>query len=208
MYEVRNGILYQDGRRQIVLGQSYYPSFHEKKYPVPPKGDRVGEMRGDMRAMRQAGFNFVRMAALGEVRRNERGEVEVSAPFIDECVRECIRQEMLPSIRLQGYVMDLSGNIDWMMRNEKDEDMEQSWSAFIRNSLFHQGILRDNWDATQALTRHFLGLSVHLHGDLNGDADIGHNVLQASVFHDLLDIVHNFVLIARIGMRYIPFRFG
>ena len=161
MYEVRNGILYQDGRRQIVLGQSYYPSFHEKKYPVPPKGDRVGEMRGDMRAMRQAGFNFVRMAALGEVRRNERGEVEVSAPFIDECVRECIRQEMLPSIRLQGYVMDLSGNIDWMMRNEKDEDMEQSWSAFIRNSLFHQGILRDNWDATQALTRHFLGLSVH-----------------------------------------------
>ncbi|MBR0219523.1 MAG: beta-galactosidase [Clostridia bacterium] len=161
MFNIRNGILYRNGRRQIVLGQSYYPSFHEKKYPVPPDGDRYGIMRSDMRAMREAGFNFVRMAALGELKRDAQGNVSVRTPFIDDCVRECIGQDMVPSIRLQGYVMNLSGHSDWMMRNEKDQDMEQNWSAFIRNSLFHKGILRDNEDASQALTRHFMALSVH-----------------------------------------------
>ena len=56
--------------------------------------------------------------------------------------------------------MNLSGHSDWIMRNEKDQGMEQNWSAFIRNFLFHEGILRDNKDATKALTKYFMALSV------------------------------------------------
>ena len=63
-YTIRKGVLYHDGRAQIALGQSYYPSYHPQKVPVPPTGDRLGEMAKDLRAMREAGFNVVRMAAL------------------------------------------------------------------------------------------------------------------------------------------------
>ena len=45
MYELKNGILYQDGKPIIAMGQSYYPSFHEAKYLAPPSGDRVGLMK-------------------------------------------------------------------------------------------------------------------------------------------------------------------
>lgn len=41
-YTIRKGVLYHDGRAQIALGQSYYPSYHPQKVPVPPTGDRLG----------------------------------------------------------------------------------------------------------------------------------------------------------------------
>ena len=65
MYRVRNGVLYHDGKPEIALGQSYYPSYHAQKVPVPPEGDRLGEMALDLREMREAGFNLCRIAALG-----------------------------------------------------------------------------------------------------------------------------------------------
>ena len=43
-YTIRKGVLYHDGRAQIALGQSYYPYYHPQKVPVPPTGDRLGEM--------------------------------------------------------------------------------------------------------------------------------------------------------------------
>ena len=43
-YELKNGVLHRDGAPVIALGQSYYPSFHRAKYPVPPQGDRIGVM--------------------------------------------------------------------------------------------------------------------------------------------------------------------
>ena len=45
MYEMKNGLLHIDGEPVIGLGAAYYPSFHEGKYPVPPEGDRIGEMK-------------------------------------------------------------------------------------------------------------------------------------------------------------------
>ena len=33
MYELKNGILYQDGKPIIALGVSYYASFHEANTP-------------------------------------------------------------------------------------------------------------------------------------------------------------------------------
>lgn len=73
MYSMKNGILYQDGKAVFCVGLSYYPSYHARKVPVPEDGDRVGEMKKDIRAMKEAGFNLVRAASIGDVRRTENG---------------------------------------------------------------------------------------------------------------------------------------
>ncbi len=65
MYQIKNGVLEKDGKRIYALGQSYYPSFHEHKYPVPPEGDRIGEMKKDFAMMKEMGFNHIRIAARG-----------------------------------------------------------------------------------------------------------------------------------------------
>ena len=44
MYSMKNGILYQDGKAVFCVGLSYYPSYHEKKVPVPETCDRVAIM--------------------------------------------------------------------------------------------------------------------------------------------------------------------
>ena len=84
MYELKNGILYQDGKPIIAMGQSYYPSFHEAKYPAPPAGDRIGLMKEDIKLMREAGFQFLRVAAIGNVTLDENDQVKVDTPFVDE----------------------------------------------------------------------------------------------------------------------------
>lgn len=156
-YQLKNGVLFRDGAPVIALGQSYYPSFHQAKYPVPPEGDRVGVMKQDFQAMREAGFNFVRVAALGDV--FLRGEkIHVETPFADQMVRELQAQNLAASVRLQGYVMNLHGYEDYLMRNERDEPMEKNWAAFMQSSLFHEGVMRDNRLASQALARHFEAL--------------------------------------------------
>ncbi len=156
MYTLQNGILFRAGVPQIALGTSYYPSFHEGKFPVPPEGDRAGEMRKDLRAMRDAGMNIVRVAALGDVSLDaQTGEVRVDTPFIDDTLAEAARNGLAGFVRLQGYVMNFRGNTDYLMRNERDEEMALDWSAFMQSSLFHQGILRDNLEATAALAEHY-----------------------------------------------------
>ena len=154
MYELKNGVLYQDGKPIIAMGQSYYPSFHEAKYPAPPSGDRVGLMKKDIRLMREVGFQFLRVAAIGQVRL-ENDQVVVDTPFVDEMLKEAHQAGMATSVRLQGYVMNLRGYTDYLMRNQNDEPMRLDWSAFMQSSLYHAGILQDNKDATQALARHF-----------------------------------------------------
>ena len=72
MYEIKNGILYHNGKKTFALGESYYPSFHPSKFPVPPDGDRMSEMVKDLKGMRDAGFNHVRFASLGEVSYDEK----------------------------------------------------------------------------------------------------------------------------------------
>lgn len=41
MYSVKNGILYRKENPVFCVGLSYYPSYHERKVPVPENGDRV-----------------------------------------------------------------------------------------------------------------------------------------------------------------------
>lgn len=155
MFTQKNGIFYQDGEPKLMIGTSYYPSFHKDKYPVPPEGDRIGVMREDMEHMSRFGFNQVRIAALGEISLDEDGNVVTDTAFVDEAVREAAKQGMTSSVRIQGYVTNLRGNTDYLMVNEKGEPMDGYWSAFITASLFHEGINRDTDDATKAIARHF-----------------------------------------------------
>lgn len=67
MFRLNSGILYKNNKPIIAIGQSYYASFHEAKYPLPPSGDRIGLMKEDIQLMKDAGFQFIRIAALGEL---------------------------------------------------------------------------------------------------------------------------------------------
>ena len=55
MYQIKNGILYRDGKPTLGIGVSYYASYHPEKRTLPPGADAIGEMRLDVRDMAQAG---------------------------------------------------------------------------------------------------------------------------------------------------------
>lgn len=154
MYRVRNGVLYHDGKPEIALGQSYYPSYHAQKVPVPPEGDRLGEMALDLREMREAGFNLCRIAALGEVAL-ENGEVKVDFPLPDAFCRLCGEDDLAAMVRLQGYSMNLRGFDDATMLDENGREMPFQWDWFVRNCLCHPGIYEDNVAGTRASAKHF-----------------------------------------------------
>lgn len=155
MYKLENGILYHHGQPQIALGQSYYPSYHVQKVPVPPEGDRIGEMRQDMAEMRQAGFNLCRIAALGDVEWDGEGPVQVDFPLPDAFCEICDESDMAAMVRLQGYSMNLRKFDDATMLNAAGEKMPFHWSWFVRNSLSHPGIYEDNVQGTIASAAHF-----------------------------------------------------
>ena len=151
MYSMKNGILYENGRPVFCVGLSYYPSYHERKVPVPEDGDRVGEMKKDLRRMKEAGFNLVRAASIGDVKRVN-GELEIHTEFIERLLDEADRVDIASMMRLQGYSMNLSGYDDFYMINSKGEEMDKTrWYDFLQNSMYHPGILRDNDDGTRAL---------------------------------------------------------
>ena len=151
MYSMKNGILYENGRPVFCVGLSYYPSYHERKVPVPEDGDRVGEMKKDLRRMKEAGFNLVRAASIGDVKRVN-GELEIHTEFIERLLDEADQVDIASMMRLQGYSMNLSGYDDFYMINSKGEEMDKTrWYDFLQNSMYHPGILRDNDDGTRAL---------------------------------------------------------
>ncbi|MBP3645310.1 MAG: beta-galactosidase [Clostridia bacterium] len=153
MYSMKNGILYQDGKAVFCVGQSYYPSYHAKKVPVPETGDRVGEMKKDIRGMKEAGFNLVRAASIGEVKRVG-DEIEVHTEFIEQLLDECDAVDIASMMRLQGYSMNLSGYDDFLMLDEEGNEMDTTkWYDFLQNSMYHEGILRDNNEGTVALAK-------------------------------------------------------
>lgn len=159
MYEIKKGILHKDGKPVFALGQSYYPSFHPAKYPVPPEGDRIGEMRKDLAMMAQMGFNHVRFAAIGENTVQEDGSVQVNTPFVDAMVREAEKNEISSSVRLQGYAMNLRGHENVLMVDSQgNEQNPNRWFDFIRTTLHHPGMMEDNQMATTALAKHFAEL--------------------------------------------------
>ena len=153
-YEIRNGILYADGKARFAVGTSYYPSFHEGKYQVPPDGDRIGEMKKDFRLMRESGIMFVRCAALAKLT-TDGGEVKVRSEFIDEMAREAERVGLGLSIRLNGYFVNLSGNTDYEFVNSSGTPMNKIWWNFMHSCFFHEGASRDNEAATKALAEHY-----------------------------------------------------
>ncbi len=154
-YKIINGVLHHNGKAVFAIGQSYYPSFHKAKYPVPPEGDRTGEMKKDFKAMKDMGFNFIRVAAIGDTY-FEDGKVIVNTPFVHEMLAEGEKDDIAMSIRLQGYVFNLRGNKNYMMiDNEGAEQDPNIWSNFIQTSLNHEGTLSDNCIGTKAVAGHF-----------------------------------------------------
>jgi len=153
MYSMKNGLLYQDGKPVFCVGLSYYPSYHAKKVPVPETGDRVGEMKKDIRRMKEAGFNLVRAASIGEVKRVD-GKIEVHTEFIEQLLDECDKVDIASMMRLQGYSMNLSGYDDYLMIDNYGDPMDTTvWYDFLQNSMYHEGILKDNDEGTAALAK-------------------------------------------------------
>lgn len=153
-YTMKNGILYDNGIAKLALGASYYPSFHPAKFPVPPEGDRLGEMKKDLLQMEKMGFNFLRTAALGKVFLDN-DKVKTNTDFIDDMAKECEKRNLALSVRLNGYITNLRDNTDYTMINHKGEEAKKYWSVFIEFCLYHEGILQDDRDVTMALAKHF-----------------------------------------------------
>ena len=156
MWNIKNGILHKDGKPIYAIGLSYYPSYREDKVPVPRDGDRIGEMKKDLRRMKECGFNIVRFAALGEVKRVD-GEIVADTEFIDALMSEADLVDISTMLRLQGYTMNLSGWEDcYMIDQDGNQINRDTWYNFIQNSLHHKGILKDNIDGTVHLAKHYV----------------------------------------------------
>ncbi len=156
MFRIENSMLYRDGKKTFVLGQSYYPSFHPCKFPVKPEDDRMGEMVKDLRMMAEAGFNHVRFAALGDVTHDpENKTVSYDGPLVDAMTREADKNGLSVSVRLQGFSVNLRGFTDAELVDEKGNTPEFAWSDFVRSTLNHQGILEDNFLYAHDLAEHF-----------------------------------------------------
>lgn len=155
-YRIRNGILEKDGKKVFVVGESYYPSFFFAKYPVPPEGDRIGEMKKDLRMMAEAGVNHVRFAALDEFSPDENGQVTTRSDFVDAMLREADKNGLSTSVRLQGYVTNLHDYPDVLMIDGEGRPQDVTrWSDFIQTTFHHAGMLKDDRDHTRALAAHF-----------------------------------------------------
>lgn len=155
MYKIKNGILHKKGKAVFTLGESYYPSFHPAKFPVPPEGDRIGEMKKDLAMMAEMGFNHVRFAALGEVELGEDGKLSVNTPFIDNMIEEAKRNNLSVSIRQQGFAVNLRDFQDVKMIDWNGVEQETAWMDFIRTTLHHEGILEDNRIYAQGLAQYY-----------------------------------------------------
>ena len=155
MYKIKNGILYKNEKKTFVIGESYYPSFHPSKFPVPPEGDRYGEMIKDLKMMSEAGFNHVRFAAVGDTGLGENGKVEVRTPFVDDMIKEAAKNDLSVSIRQQGFSVNLRGFTDADMIDRNGYKTEFRWSDFVRTTLNHEGILEDNRTYARAVAEHY-----------------------------------------------------
>ena len=152
MYKIINGILHENDRKVFAIGESYYPSFHKAKYPVPPDGDRIGEMKKDFKLMKEMGFNHIRIAAIGDISVDENDNIIIHTPFVEEMLREAEHVGLSISVRLQGYIMNLHNYQNVRMINQNGVEQDPSiWYDFIQCCMHHDGILKDNADATKAM---------------------------------------------------------
>lgn len=156
MYKIKNGILHKNGKKVFALGESYYPSFHPCKFPVPPEGDRMGEMKKDLKMMEEAGFNHVRFAALGDVSYDAENRcVNMDSPFVDAMIEEAEKNGLSASVRLQGFSVNLRGFKDADIKDSNGNIPNYEWSDFVRSTLNHEGILEDNFIYSRDLAKHY-----------------------------------------------------
>jgi len=157
MYELKNGVLYKNGKAQMCLGLSYYPSYHPLKFPVKAEDDRIGGVKLDIHDMAEAGFNLVRFAALGDLKRVGPGPegIEVSFPLIDECMKATEEEGIAAQVRLQGYTLNVSGHSGEAMVTPAGRELGM-YECFLRASLNHEGIVEDTADCTAASAKHFM----------------------------------------------------
>lgn len=155
VYQIKNGILFKDGKKRIALGTTYYGSYHPGKWPVPPDGDRIGEMVRDVREIAEAGFDHIRLAAFGEARwEGERFAIDTA--FQDEMVREIARNGMCSFVRLQGYSMNHRGHLGTEPVEEKGGRVPVV--GFLHDTLNHEELNRDAEEATRQQASHFASL--------------------------------------------------
>lgn len=145
MYKINNGFLEKNGKKVFCIGQSYYPSFHHAKYPVPPQGDRYGEMKKDLKMMSEMGFNHVRYATIGDINFKKDETLEFNTPFVNSMIEEANKNDMSVSLRLQGFIINLHNYENVLMIDNKGKPQDTTiWSDFIQSTLHHQGINEDN----------------------------------------------------------------
>lgn len=155
-FSVENGILLKDGKKTFLVGESYYPSFHAYKWPVPPEGDRMGEMKKDFKAMAEMGINHIRVAALGFAGYDKEGNFIIDTPFVDAMLREAEKLDISISVRLEGYSVNLRDFKDVLMVDEFGNPQDTSkWFDFIQTSLCHEGILEDNRIHAEKLANYY-----------------------------------------------------
>ena len=154
IFSLKNGILHRNGKQVFALGLSYYASYHPQKFPVLPEKDRIGEMQKDIKGMHEAGFNMIRIAALGDIKRSEDGTVKVEFPLVDATVDYAGNNSIASVVRLQGYITNLSGYTDAKMWNEQDKEIGP-YNSFILTCLNHEGIRKDEEEACVASAAHF-----------------------------------------------------
>lgn len=156
MYKIKDGILRQNDKKIFALGESYYPSFHHAKYPVPPEGDRIGEMKKDLKMMSEMGFNHVRFAAIGLTKLDENGKLIIDTPFVDAMIEEADKNNMSVSIRLQGFAVNLRDFKDVLMIDNNGTVQDTTvWLDFIQTTMCHEGILEDNVTHAKGLAAHY-----------------------------------------------------
>ena len=154
-YKIEKGFLVHNGKKVFAIGQSYYPSFHKYKFPVPPEGDRIGEMKKDIAQMREVGFNHIRFAAIGNTRL-ENDKLLVDTPLVDQMIEEADKNDISISVRLQGYTPNLRSRDDVRMVDNLGVGLDPNvWYNFIQSSMCNPNIIADDRTLVEGLTKHY-----------------------------------------------------
>ena len=155
MYELKNGILYKDGKAEFTVGTSYFASFNKDKYPVPPGEARFPEAVKDIKEISDFGFNVVRVAAFEDVTPSGE-EYDISMPFINHMVQEIEKNNMASIVRLQGYTMNIKNRDDAVLCTVDGDELDKNdVSVFIYDNFFNDNLVEDAKSATKALAKYF-----------------------------------------------------
>lgn len=156
MYKITDGILQKDGKKVLAIGESYYPSFHQAKYPVPPEGDRMAEMKKDFRLMKEMGINHIRIASIGICKKDENGKTVLDTPFVDAMLEEAEQLDISISVRIEGYAVNLRDFKNVLMIDENGDEQDTSkWFDFIQTTLNHEGLLEDNVEYSEVKAKYY-----------------------------------------------------